>query len=72
MAYVYKTKYIPIAVVYTIGRGRKYYIKEFTDLKCPDPIVASRSRKLPNGANIEQIGIGTSFKEIYKKKYKIK
>ena len=63
MAYVYKTKHTPIAVVYTI---------EFTDLKCPDPIVASRSRKLPNGANIEQSGIGTSFKEIYKKKYKIK
>ena len=64
-------KQIPIAVVYTINKGIKKYIKVFTDLKTPDPIISPRSKKLPEGAIIHDIGVGSCFKEHYKKKHKI-
>ena len=65
-------KQTPIAVVYTIPRGRKPRLKVFTDLRTPDPIIAPKSKKyLPAGSEILEIGVGSSFEEIYKKKYKI-
>ena len=70
------TKYIPkdktpIAVVYKKKTGSKYWLKVFTDLRCPDPIITNRSTKLPEGAEIVEIGVGEGFISSYKKKYKI-
>lgn len=59
----------PIAVVYQLKN--KMYIKEFTDLRCPDPLITNRSTKLPEGAEIIQIGQGSSFYQTFKKKYKL-
>ena len=61
----------PITVVYTINKGLKKYIKTFRDLRCPDPIITTRSKKLPEGAVIHDIGVGEAFIEHYKKKHKI-
>ena len=57
----------PIAVVYTLKN--KTYVKEFTDLACPDPLITKRSTKLPEGAEIIQIGQGSSFFKLYQSKY---
>ena len=61
----------PIVVVYKKKTGTKYWMKVFTDLRCPDPIISNRSKKLPEGSEIIDIGVGTAFKDLYKKKYKI-
>lgn len=61
----------PIAVVYKKKTGSKHWLKVFTDLRCPDPIITNRSNKLPEGAEIIEIGVGSKFAETYKKKYKI-
>jgi hypothetical protein len=71
MAYVNKTKYPPIAVVYTKGAGFKHYLKIFTSLPCPDKIISPRSKYLVENAVIQEIGIGKIFEEKYKKKYKL-
>ena len=59
----------PIAVVYQLKN--KMYIKEFTDLACPDPLITKRSTKLPEGAEIIHIGQGSSFYQTFKQKYKL-
>lgn len=61
----------PIAVVYKKKTGTKYWIRVFTDLRSPDAIITNRSKKLPEGCEIIEIGVGSSFEELYKKKYKI-
>lgn len=62
----------PIVVVYNVPRGRKPRLKVFTDLRTPDPIIAPKSKKyLPQGSEILEIGVGSSFEQLYKKKYKI-
>jgi hypothetical protein len=71
MAYVNKTQYPPIVVVYTKGSGFKHYLKVFTNLACPDKIISPRSKYLVENAVIQEIGIGEIFKERYKKKYKL-
>jgi len=53
------TERTPIAVVYQLKN--KMYIKEFTDLRCPDPLITNRSTKLPEGAEIIQIGKDQAF-----------
>jgi|TARA_B110000908_G_scaffold169772_1_gene227651 hypothetical protein len=63
---------VPIAVVYTINKGLKKYIKVFTTLKTVDPIISPRSTKLPSGAVIHDIGVGSIFEERYKNKHSIK
>lgn len=63
---------IPIAVVYTVPRGKKPRLKVFTDLRTPDPIIAPRAKKyLPEGSEILEIGVGSAFEARYKKKYGI-
>lgn len=57
----------PIAVVYKYRR--KVFVKEFTDLRCPDPLITSRSNKLPKGCEIIQIGQGSKFYQQYQAKY---
>ena len=58
---------IPIAVAYKLRR--KIYIKEFTDLSYPDPLLSVRSTKLPPGAEILQIGVGKVFFNQFKSRY---
>ena len=59
----------PIAVAYLYRK--KHYVKVFNDLRCPDPLIANKSTKLPKGAEILDIGQGSRFEQIYKKKYKL-
>jgi hypothetical protein len=60
-----------IVAVYKKIKGRKVYMKVFTDLACIDPIITVKSRKLPPGTEILDLGIGESFINRYKKKYKL-
>lgn len=57
----------PIAVAYTYRR--KNYVKVFTDLRCPDPIISNRSTKLPAKSVILEIGVGSKFENKFKLKY---
>ena len=64
--------YPKIVVVFKKKWGSKIWMKIFKDLRCPDPIIAKRSKKyLPEGSEILDIGVGEAFEDIYKKKYKI-
>ncbi len=60
-------KRVPIAVVYKYRR--KIYVKEFKDLRCPDPLITNRSTKLPYQAEILHIGQGSKFYQLYQNKY---
>ncbi len=62
-------EYTPIVVVYRTKRGA-VKIETFTDLRCPDPLITKRSTKVPFDSEILDIGVGISFLEKYKKKYK--
>lgn len=64
-------EYTPIVVAYKKKTGKKVYIKVFTDLRCVDPIISPRSKKLPEGAIILELGVGKRFEDTYKKKYKL-
>lgn len=64
------TEYIPIVVAYKKKTGAKVWIKTFTDLRCPDPLITNRSTKLPEGSEILEIGVGSMFIEKYEKKYR--
>jgi hypothetical protein len=59
---------IPIAVVYQVKN--KVFVKEFKDLRSPDPLITNRSTKLPPNSEILQIGVGSNFYQQYIKKYK--
>lgn len=62
-------EYIPISVAYKKKTGTKVWVKTFTDLRCPDPLITNRSTKLPEGSEIIEIGVGSKFEERYKQKY---
>lgn len=64
-------EYTPIVVAFKQPRKRKVQMKIFTDLRSPDPLITNKSKKLPEGSEILDIGVGEIFKEIYKKKHKI-
>lgn len=64
-------EYTPIVVAFKQPRKRKVQMKIFTDLRCPDPLITNKSKKLPEGSEILDIGVGEVFKEMYKKKHKI-
>ena len=49
----------------------KPWLKIYTDEATPDKIVSTRSRLLPPGAEILELGIGKSFVKRYKQKYKL-
>jgi len=66
--YVPKPK-TPISVAYRKKSGTKVWVKTFTDLLCPDKLITNRSTKLPEGSEIVEIGVGSAFESIYKKKY---
>jgi hypothetical protein len=62
-------EYIPISVAYKKKTGTKVWVKTFTDLRCPDPLITNRSTKLPEGSEIIEIGVGSKFEQRYKQKY---
>jgi hypothetical protein len=67
---VYQPKpQIPISVAFRKKSGTKVWIKTFTDQKTPDRILSTRSNKLPKGCTVLEVGVGSVFEGIYKKKY---
>ena len=60
-----------IVVAYKRKWGKKVVLKIFNDLPCPDKIISSRSKLLPEGSEILDLGVGESFIEKYKKKHKL-
>lgn len=60
-----------IVVAYKKKWGKKVMLKVFTDLPCPDKIISTRSKLLPEGSEILDLGIGKDFIEKYKKKHKL-
>ena len=65
-------EYSPITVVYKVPRAKKLRIKTFTDLRNVDFVLAPSSKKyFPEGSEVLEVGIGSSFEDRYKKKYKL-
>lgn len=62
--------YTPINVVVKGPRGGLKLLT-FTDLRNPDKLITSRSKLIPSGSEIVEMGVGSNFKETYKKKYKL-
>jgi len=60
-----------IVVAYKSKWGKKIKLKVFNDLPCPDKILSTRSKLLPEGADILELGVGENFIKRYKKKFKI-
>lgn len=60
-----------IVVAYKRKWGKKVVLKIFNDLPCPDKIISSRSKLLPEGSEILDLGVGEGFIEKYKKKHKL-
>ena len=60
-----------IVVAYKTKWGKKVKLKIFKDLPCPDKIISSRSKLLPEGSEILDLGVGEAFIEKYKKKFKL-
>ncbi len=60
-----------IVVAYKKKFGSKVWIKIFNDLPCPDKILSPRSKYLPEGSEILDLGVGEDFIEKYKKKHKL-
>ena len=60
-----------IVVAYKRRWGKKVLLKIFKDLPCPDKIISARSKLLPEGSEILDLGVGEGFIEKYKKKHKI-
>ena len=50
-----------IVVAYKKRWGNKTWLKVFNDLLCPDKIISSRSKLLPEGSQIVDLGVGKSF-----------
>jgi len=61
-------KYTPISIVVEGPRGGLKLLT-FTDLRCPDRLLTNRSTLIPSGSEIKEIGVGTKYRELYKKKY---
>ena len=60
-----------IVAAYKTKWGKKVKLKIFKDLPCPDKIISSRSKLLPEGSEILDLGVGEAFIETYKKKHKL-
>lgn len=59
----------PISVAFRKKSGTKVWVKTFTTERCPDKLITKRGTKLPEGCEIIEIGVGSKFEAIYKKKY---
>jgi len=62
---------IPITVAYKKKSGSKVWLKTFTDQRCPDRIISLRGSLLPKGCEILDLGVGSAFENLYRKKYKL-
>lgn len=62
-------EYTPISVAYRKKTGSKVWVKTFTNERSPDKLITKRSTRLPEGCEIVELGVGSRFEEIYKKKY---
>ena len=62
-------EYTPIVVAFKKKTGTKVWIKTFTNLRTPDPLITNRSKLLPEGSEIVDLGVGSYFEEKYRKKY---
>lgn len=60
-----------IVVAYKTKWGKKVKLKVFNDLPCPDKIISTRSKVLPEGCEILELGVGKDFIKRYKKKFKL-
>lgn len=60
---------IPISVAFRKKSGTKVWVKTFTSERCPDTLITNRSKKLPEGCEIVEIGVGSKFEALYKRKY---
>ena len=63
-------KQVPISVAYKRKSGSKVWVKKFEYLLSPDKIIANRSKYLPEGSEIIEIGVGVRFFNQYTTKYK--
>ena len=63
-----------VVVYHKSEKSKKAYMIVFENEDTPDRIINSRARKplIPNEYIIDDIGVGISFIESYKQKYKIK
>lgn len=64
-----------VVVVFKKGKtGKKSYMQVFINEQTPDRIINLRARKplIPDSYVLEEIGVGESFIETWKQKYKIK
>ena len=61
----------PIAVVFKKKYGKKPVLKVFKDHRCPDRILSTRSPVLPKDCEVLDVGVGSRFESIYRKKYKL-
>lgn len=64
-----------VVVVYRKSeRSKKKYMKVFENEQTPDRIINGRARKplIPDECPIDEIGVGESFIQYYKKQHKIK
>lgn len=64
-----------VVVVYRKSKSaKKKYMKVFENEDTPDRIINLNARKplIPNEYIIDEIGVGSSFIEYYKKQHKIK
>ena len=64
-----------VVVVYRKSKNaKKKYMKVFENEDTPDRIINGNARKplIPDGYEIDEIGVGSSFIESYKKQHKIK
>ena len=59
----------PISVAYRKKSGTKVWVKTFTDQATPDKILSTRSNKLPKDCEVLEVGVGSKFEALYKKKY---
>lgn len=63
---------ISVVIKEVIKKREKISIKTFTDLSCPDKLISSRTKLLPKGCEILEIGVGERFLKDYQKKYRKK
>ncbi len=66
--------YTKISVVFKRGNSlkEKFYLKTFSDLRCPDRLITTRGNILPKDCEIIEIAVGERYHKLFQKKYKNK
>ena len=63
-------QYVPITVAYRRKYAKNVTVKQFTNVRCPDKLLTTRTNLLPKDCEILDIGWGKRFYQEYKNKYK--